>query len=198
MKTASKIVQIALINVLLATTLMGALAVKTVNAQAPYLQWATYYHNAPLLYNYPYGVLNQLLDIYKLKSDGTENFDWYFYLGAPGSSGMTNQVVPGMCDPWYTGWQTFTVGCAFYVYAPGDRELVDWDRRPTMDFGVQEQLRALTPQVEDLDSVHHIRFHSSKLQTTAERSYKGQHGHMNTTRYMTLRSIAILQDPILL
>lgn len=143
-KLAIMIFQIICINMLLSTILIGAVAVKTANAQTPYLTWVTYYHNTPLMSNYPYGLLNQLLDIYKLQCDGTTEYDWYYYLGAPGSTGMQNQAVPGISIlEWSSACQTYTIGCAFEVYAEGD--LVNWGPETTDGLWSESATASINP-----------------------------------------------------
>ena len=62
-KIVINIAKIASINLLLATLLVGVASFQVVKAQSPELGWITYYHNAPLMSDEPYGILNQLLDV---------------------------------------------------------------------------------------------------------------------------------------
>jgi hypothetical protein len=70
--------------------------------------------------------------MFKLKYDGTSEYDWYYYAGS--SSGMRLETVPG-CSIWDNSpWKNYKLGAAFYVESPGTyRWLDDYDNPDTVD-----------------------------------------------------------------
>jgi hypothetical protein len=90
----------------------------------PYLQFCCEYYMAPLLAENPYGKLNVIVPIYKLKSDGVPNYDWYFYQ-------LKIQSVPGrVC--YGSDYNNEHIWSYHEVRYPEDpRWLVDYDPTTT-------------------------------------------------------------------
>ncbi|MGD6809797.1 MAG: hypothetical protein ACQCN3_08880 [Candidatus Bathyarchaeia archaeon] len=134
-KTSLKqILHILCLNVLLTTVIVGATSVNTVEAQTPYPCWVSWVNivDPPASNVEPYGRLNIIVDMFKLKYDGTSEYDWYYYAGS--SSGMRLETVPG-CSIWDNSpWKNYKLGAAFYVESPGTyRWLDDYDNPDTVD-----------------------------------------------------------------
>lgn len=127
-------------SILLLMIFTGFMPIVVSEAQSntAYLKHVARYHYRPLISWPPHGKLNLLVDIYKVKADGSATFDWYLYR-------IRMQVVPGWLE-YGSFWRTADVFAYHKVYNPGAyRWLVDY--QPTTTYGTSTTEVAVSFQI---------------------------------------------------
>jgi hypothetical protein len=112
-QTTSKISFMLLMNILLASLVIGALYIQPAKAIVePNLIRAGEYDESPIRED-PYGKLNVIIEIFKLRYDGNSQYDWYWYQATFGD-GMQIQSMPGKAAYGST-WEQDYHAEIFYV-----------------------------------------------------------------------------------